>query len=130
MSSLDFSIELRRTDAQHAALLWDQSAQTSAFAHPEVLGRLEHAVHWWIAEIRGEPACVWPICLNREGQVRNPELPYLLGPFDLTPPDPSPRHRPLRKLALQSAFLERFSREYGSLCWSTLPGQHDVRPRT
>lgn len=128
MSSLDFSIDVQRTDAATALHYWMQTADTTIFTHPEVLDRLAHEVHWWLARSRGEVASLWPICLNRAGRVRNPELAYFLGPFDPTPADPSPRRRLLRQFAIQRAFLHRLSHEYGDLQWSTMPAPTDLRP--
>lgn len=128
MSSLDFSIDLQRIENATALEYWTRAEQTTVFTHPEVLGRLAADVHWWLASSRGEPASLWPICLDRHGRVHNPELAYFIGPFDLSRPDPSPRRRLLRQLAIQRAFLDRFSDLYGDCQWTTMPHHQDLRP--
>ncbi|MCU0755182.1 MAG: GNAT family N-acetyltransferase [Xanthomonadales bacterium] len=128
MSSLDFAVDLQRIDPATALQHWEQSEHTTVFTHPAVLARLAPEVHWWMACSRGEVAGLWPVCLDRAGRVRNPELAYFLGPFDPTLPEPSPRRRLLRQLAVQRAFLDRLSRDYGDLPWSTPPPPPDLRP--
>jgi hypothetical protein len=124
----EFDVEVERIDAASALPYWESAGQRTVFTHPKVLATLARDVHWWLARVAGQPACLWPVCLDSTGRVAAPEFSYYLGPFDLQPPDPSPRRRLVRAVAVQGGLLDVLTRTYGRLAWSTVPGQHDLRP--
>jgi hypothetical protein len=121
-------VDVERVGADVVLRLWHESTNTSVFTHPEVLSALAHDVHWWLATTSGEPASLWPVCVDAEGRVTPPEFAYYLGPFEVGPVDPSPRRRLMRSVAVQHALLETLCQAYETLSWSTLPGQHELRP--
>lgn len=124
----DVQVAVERINAGMALDLWERAEHATVFAHPDVLSALAHEVHWWLAKTSGEPACLWPVCVDAEGRVAAPEFAYYLGPFDLARADPSPRRRLLRAVAVQHGLLDVLSSTYGHLAWSTLPGRHELRP--
>jgi hypothetical protein len=124
----DFKVAIERIDADRALPLWQQAEHTTVFTHPEVLAALAHDVHWWLATTAGEPACVWPVCVNAAGEVTPPEFAYYLGPFEPGPIDPSPRRRLMRSAAVHHHLLTTLSKTYDSVAWSTVPGRHELRP--
>lgn len=121
-------IEVAGITAEEALRLWHDAPRTTVFTHPDVLGTVAHGVRWWLASESGRPAWVWPVCVDADGLVTPPELCYYVGPFRIGEPDPSPRRRLLRDMAVQHELLKVLTRVHGRLEWSTTPGEHDLRP--
>lgn len=121
-------VKIERIGAEQALGLWRDAPRTTAFTHPDVLGGLAHDVHWWLASESGRPAWTWPVCVDADGRVAPPELCYYVGPFRIGNPDPSPRKRLLRDVEIQHELLRVLSQAYGRLTWSTMPGEHELRP--
>jgi hypothetical protein len=128
MESSRFQVEVERIGPEQALAFWTGATRTTVFTHPEVLARTSREVRWWLATESGEPAWVWPVCVHADGRVAPPELCYYVGPFRVSHPDRSPRRRLMRDVAVQQALLNALSREYGRLAWSTMPGEHELRP--
>lgn len=124
----DVKVVIERIDADGAVPLWLRAEHTTVFTHPEVLASLAHDVHWWLATADGEPACLWPVCVDAAGRATSPEFAYYLGPFDVGAFDPSPRRRLMRAVAIQHKLLGALSVTYHHLSWSTLPRRHELRP--
>lgn len=124
----EVKVAIERIDAGGAVPLWLRAEHTTIFTHPEVLVALAHDVHWWLATADGEPACLWPVCVDAAGHAVSPEFAYYLGPFDVGTVDPSPRRRLMRAVAIQHELLGALSATYHHLSWSTLPGRHELRP--
>lgn len=124
----EFTVELEEIDAGQALVLWNGARRASAFTHPEVLGRLAREVRWWLARESGQPAWLWPACVNAEGHLSPPELCNYVGPIRIGDPDPSPRRRLVRDVAIHAQLLDVLVRDLGTLRWSTMPGEHDLRP--
>jgi hypothetical protein len=128
MESRRFQVEVERIGHEQALEYWTDASRTTVFTNPEVLARTSREVHWWLATESGAPAWAWPVCIHADGRVAPPELCYYVGPFRIGPPERSPRKRLLRDVAVQHALLNALSREYGCLAWSTMPGEHELRP--
>jgi hypothetical protein len=127
-STDDFDVRVEQIDADRAVQLWNQARVASAFTHPLLLGALARDVRWWLALESGRPAWLWPACVNAAGDAAAPELCYYVGPIRIDEPDPSPRRRLLRDIAIQRHLLDVLSRAHGRLRWSTMPGENDLRP--
>lgn len=121
-------VDVMRIDDSSALRLWQDAEIASVFTEPTILSALCHEVHWWFASSSGQPACLWPVCLDQNKQVCNPEFAYYLGPVQLGKQDPSPRGRLLKAVEVQQKLLEVLTDTYGDLRWSTVPGEVDLRP--
>ena len=115
-------------DSSTALQHWQAASNASVFSHPEILAALSHEVHWWLASLSGQPACLWPVCLDEQGLSTRPAFCYFVGPIHLVPGRSSPRKRLERDVAVQHAMLGVLTRQYPRLFWSTLPGPQDLRP--
>lgn len=122
------AVRVERIKAGEALSHWIAAPDASIFTHPSVLSAFTAEVHWWLASEQGQPTCLWPVGLDREGEVVRTEFGYYVGPVWLHAPEPSPRRRLLRSMAVHHALLESLTRAYARVHWSTLPGQHDLRP--
>jgi hypothetical protein len=128
MQASDFMVELEEIDDGQALMLWNGVRRATAFTHPEVLGRIAHEVRWWLARESGRPAWLWPACVDASGRLKAPELCNYVGPIRIGDPDPSPRRRLVRDVAIHDKMLHVLTRVFGTLEWSTAPGEHDLRP--
>ena len=128
MQSSDFTVEIEEIDDVQALTLWNGVRRASAFTHPEVLGRMAHEVRWWLARESGRPAWLWPACVDAAGHLKAPELCNYVGPIRVSDPDPSPRRRLVRDVAIHAKLLDALVGVFGTLHWSTMPGEHDLRP--
>lgn len=122
------AIAVDRIDAATALTHWEAADAATVFTHPEILSAFAPDVHWWLATEAGRPACLWPVCVDHDGHMTRTEFGYYVGPVELGLPEPSPRRRLLRSVAIQHALLAVLTKAYASLRWSTRPGQHDLRP--
>jgi hypothetical protein len=127
MKASDFTVELEEIDDGQALMLWNEVRRASAFTHPEVLGRIAREVRWWLARESGQPAWLWPACVDASGRLKAPELCNYVGPIRIGDPDPSPRRRLVRDAAIHGTMLDALTGVFGTLEWSTMPGEHDLR---
>ncbi|NLN70818.1 MAG: hypothetical protein GX142_08585 [Chloroflexi bacterium] len=121
-------IEIKLVNGNDIVPFWSNSSQSSAFTHPQVLGKLSKTVDWWIAKKGKQIQCVWPVCKPDGEKIGLPALTYFVGPFWLNDVYPLPAHRSLaRSTEVYSGFIERFLSEYGAIEASLPKGLHDIR---
>jgi hypothetical protein len=123
-----FHVKVERIDPNTALSLWQDADEASVFTHPAILSALCHEVHWWCATESNQPACLWPVCLDQNKHICKPEFAYYLGPVQLGIQESSPRARLLKAVEVQQKLLEVLAETYGTVRWSTLPGERDLRP--
>lgn len=121
-------VDVKRISAELALELWNRAPRTTVFTHPGVLAATAQGVQWWLALESGRPAWVWPVCTSACGVVGSPELCYYVGPFRVDQGDHSPRGRLARDIAVHRELLGVLSAAHGRLVWSTMPGEHELRP--
>ncbi|MFO7802275.1 MAG: GNAT family N-acetyltransferase [Desulfovermiculus sp.] len=121
-----FSFE--RINAQQAEDFWQDSPHGSVFTHPQVLTRLSPDVHWWLARKGREPFCLWPVCLEQDGNIHLPGLAYYVGPMWSRAGSSIPTHRWLADSTSVYKGLARKMIEHHGAVQAQLPVRlHDVR---
>lgn len=121
-------IKTKLIESSEVLALWEDSPQSTAFTHPQVISKLAHDVKWWLCEKGNQPLCLWPVALDMCGKPYRPSFTYWVGPCWTRAGLASPEHR---RLALETqvyqSFMQIFIERYGAIVASLPIGIQDVR---
>jgi len=81
MVSESIKVQVWQISADAAEVFLHAAYQASPFTQPKVLAALSHKVDYWCASVDGDPACVWPVACDEQGQPSLPLFSYYLGPY-------------------------------------------------
>lgn len=114
--------------AQQAEDFWEDSPHGSVFTHPRVLTRLSSEVQWWLARKGREPFCLWPVCLEQDGNIHLPGPAYYVGPMWSRAGMSIPTHRWLAdSMSVYEGLAERMIEQYQAIRAQLPVRLYDVR---
>lgn len=78
-SNVSFSFE--RCSAEESLVFWERNSEGGAFNDPRFLEIVAPRVDWWRLAKGAETFAMWPVPLDKSGNMYWPDFTYFVGPF-------------------------------------------------
>lgn len=77
----DVGFSFERCSAEESLVFWERNSEGGAFNNPSFLEIVAPRVDWWRLAKGAETFAMWPVPLDKSGNMYSPGFTYFVGPF-------------------------------------------------